>query len=48
MNDYEKTQATIRLMNEIEKGRRSGEKEGWISLEEVEKHFSKRMPKETE
>ena len=35
--DYEKAQATIRLMSEIAKGRRSGEEEGWLSVEEVEK-----------
>lgn len=39
MHDYEKAQATIRRMNEIAKGRRSGETEGWLSIEEVEKHF---------
>ena len=32
MHDYEKAQATIRLMNEIAKGRRSGETEGWPAL----------------
>ena len=32
MHDYEKAQATIRLMNEIAKGRRSGETEGWLSM----------------
>lgn len=37
MDDYEKTQATIRLMNEIAKGRRSGETEGWLTAEAVEK-----------
>lgn len=42
MHDYEKTQATIRLMNEIAKGRRSGEKEGYISAEDVRAHFSAR------
>ncbi len=36
MYDYEKAQATIRLMNEISKGRRSGETEGWLSMEAVE------------
>ena len=36
MQDYEKVQATIRLMNEIAKGRRSGETEGWLSMEAVE------------
>ena len=34
--DYERTQATIRLLNELEKGRRSGEESGWLSLEAVE------------
>ena len=37
LRDYEKMQATIRLMSEIAKGRRSGEEEGWLSVEEVEK-----------
>ena len=35
MHDYEKTMATLRLMNELEKGRRSGETEGWLTPEEV-------------
>ena len=39
MEDYEKTQATIRLMNEISKGRRSGETEGWLTMEAVEKNL---------
>lgn len=39
MEDYEKTQATIRLMNEIAKGRRSGETEGWLTMETVEKNL---------
>ena len=39
MHDYEKAQATIRLMNEIAKGRRSGEAEGWLTLEDVEKNL---------
>lgn len=29
--DYEKTQATLKLMGELEKGRKSGEENGWIS-----------------
>ena len=36
MADYERTQAIIRLLNELEKGRRSGEESGWLSLEAVE------------
>lgn len=37
--DYEKLQATIKLMRELEKGRRAGETEGWLTLEEVEEYF---------
>ncbi len=36
MEDYEKTQATLRLMSELAKGRESGERDGWLTLEEVE------------
>ena len=36
MADYERTQAIIRLLNELEKGRRSGEESGWLALEAVE------------
>lgn len=39
MHDYEKAQATIRLMNEIAKGRRSGETKGWLTLEAVEENL---------
>jgi len=39
MRDYEKTLATIRLMNELEKGRISGETNGWLTLEAVEKNL---------
>ena len=34
--DDEKVQATDRLLNELAKGRTSGEEKGWHSLEEVE------------
>lgn len=39
MRDYEKTRATLRLMDELAKGRRSGETEGWLTVEEVEKEL---------
>ncbi len=39
IQDYEKTQATLRLMNELAKGRKSGEQEGWLTLETVEEHL---------
>lgn len=34
--DYEKTQTTIGLMGELEKGFRSGKEKGWLDLETVE------------
>ncbi|MCD8321671.1 MAG: type II toxin-antitoxin system prevent-host-death family antitoxin [Oscillospiraceae bacterium] len=46
IDDYEKTRATIRLMNELAKGRRSGETEGWLTPEEVREHFRKRANEE--
>ena len=39
MADYEKTQATLRLMGELAEGRRSGETDGWLTLEAVEEHL---------
>lgn len=42
LRDYERTEAALRLMREIEEGRRSGEEEGWLSSEEVKEHFRRR------
>ena len=39
IHDYERAQATIRLMNELAKGRKSGEEKGWLTLEEVEREL---------
>jgi prevent-host-death family protein len=39
MEEYEKTQAAIKLMSELEKGRISGEQEGWSTIEEVRKEY---------
>jgi PHD/YefM family antitoxin component YafN of YafNO toxin-antitoxin module len=39
IDDYEKKEAAIKLMIELEKGRSSGEKEGWYTLEEIRKEF---------
>ena len=36
MEDYEKNQASMKLMSELAKGRKSGEKEGWETIESVE------------
>ena len=38
----DRQEAMNRLLDEIEKGRRSGETEGWLSVEEVEAHFRKK------
>ena len=46
MQDYEKIQATLRLMNELAKGRRSGEQEGWISSDDMRAHFRARADEE--
>ena len=37
MQEYEKEQATLQLMQELAKGRKSGEEKGWLTLTEVEK-----------
>lgn len=39
MHDYEKAQATTRLINELAKGRKPGEEKGWLTLDAVEKHL---------
>ena len=46
MQDYERTQATLRLMNELAKGQHSGETEGWLSEEEIRAHFRTRAAQE--
>lgn len=42
IQDYEKTQATLKLMGELAKGRRSGDTEGWLTPEEMRAHFEER------
>ncbi|MCM1364591.1 MAG: hypothetical protein NC122_07590 [Faecalibacterium sp.] len=37
--EYGKTKAALKLMCELEKGRASGEESGWLSHEDVLKHF---------
>ncbi|GBU26809.1 hypothetical protein R84B8_00323 [Treponema sp. R8-4-B8] len=36
INDYEKTQAEVKLMAELDKGRKAGEIQGWEKIEDVE------------
>ena len=45
IQDYEKTQATLRLMNELARGRRSGEGEGWLSPDDMRARFAPCSPK---
>ena len=46
VQDYDKMQATLRLMNELAKGRRSGEQEGWLSSNDMRAHFRVRANEE--
>lgn len=39
IEEYEKTMAALMLLNELEKGKKSGEENGWLSQEDVEEHF---------
>ena len=39
IDEYEKKEAAIKLMAELEKGRISGEKEGWHTIDEVRKEM---------
>ena len=39
IQDYEKSRATITLINELAKGKKSGEEKGWLSSEDVRAHF---------
>lgn len=39
MQDFEKSQAALQLMNELAKGRQSGGEKGWLTLEAVEEHL---------
>ena len=39
MMEYEKMQASIRLINEIHKGRKAGMEEGWLTIDELEAEF---------
>lgn len=39
IQDYEKTRATLRLMDELAKGKKSGEEKGWLASSDVRDHF---------
>lgn len=42
IQDYEAMQATLCLANELEKGRQSGEAEGWLTSDDMRAHFRAR------
>lgn len=39
LQEYETAQAAMRLMKELARGRKSGEEEGWLPLDAVEKRL---------
>jgi len=39
IQDYDKIKATLTLMNELAKGKKSGEEKGWLSQDDVRAHF---------
>lgn len=39
MEEYEKTQAVIKLMNELAKGEQSGRERGWVDISEAERRL---------
>ena len=40
--EYEKLMATVALMAELARGKKSGEEEGWLSHEDVMEHFARK------
>jgi hypothetical protein len=42
MEDYDRLVAERTLFSELERGRMSGESEGWISSADVRAHFARR------
>lgn len=43
MEEYEKINATLRLMSELEKGERSARENGWIDFTEIEREFARNI-----
>ena len=39
MQEYARLQAQIKLIDALNKGRASGEQQGWLSAEQVRQHF---------
>lgn len=43
MQDYEKAEATLRLLGELARGKKAGEEAGWLSSDEVRAHFAAKV-----
>lgn len=43
IREYEKAQAMLHLVNELTKGKKSGEEEGWLSPDDVKAHFAEKV-----
>lgn len=41
--EYENIKASLDLMSELSKGRKSGEEKGWLTSEDVKLHFKKHI-----
>lgn len=41
-DEFEKAKAMVRLLTEINKGFQSGEEQGWLSDEDIDKHFAEK------
>lgn len=39
IKEYERINATLKLMDELAKGKKSGEERGWISSSDIKKRF---------
>jgi PHD/YefM family antitoxin component YafN of YafNO toxin-antitoxin module len=46
MQKYEKTNATLTLLSELAKGKKSGEEEGWLSPDDMKTHFIAKVNEE--
>lgn len=42
MRDYERLQAELTLAGELNRGRKSGEEDGWLDMESVRAHFAEK------
>lgn len=40
--EYERTKAALRLMCELDNGRKAGEENGWISANDIKEHFRRK------